>query len=131
MKEINLVYIVEDDAIASFVIKKIIEDHPSIKESVVFRDGQLAMEALLDLKNKCLSMPDLLLLDINMPTMDAWQFLDAWSHFNITNPIQVVILTSSIDPCDIAKAKTYKQVLGYFLKPFNQDKLNEIIKLHV
>jgi CheY-like chemotaxis protein len=127
MEQINLVYIVEDDAIASYVIKRIADDHPLIRQSIVFRDARLALESICHLKENGLSMPDLLLLDINMPVMDGWQFLDALSSVKNSKSTSVFIVTSSIDPCDMEKAKEYHEVLGYYLKPFTYDKLDEIV----
>lgn len=60
----------------------------------------------------------LVLLDINMPVMDAWDFLDDLQESDIS--IDVVILSSSINPEEIARAETYKNVKGFLNKPLNK-----------
>lgn len=127
MKKIDLVYIVEDDLIASFVIKKVVDEHPEVEGSQVFANGRLALDALLTIFENCNKLPDLILLDINMPVMDGWEFLEALAGVDKDTPIPVFILTSSISPVDIEKAKSYGEVKGFFSKPFSFEKLNEIM----
>lgn len=129
MKKIDLVYIVEDDLIASFVIKKVVDEHPAVAESQVFANGRLAFDALLTVFENCHKLPDLILLDINMPIMDGWEFLEALACVDKNAPIPVFILTSSISPVDIEKAKSYIEVKGFFSKPFSDEKLNEMLAL--
>ena len=126
MKKIELVYIVEDDLITSFVIKKIIDDHSNIQSSVVYTNGQEAFNAL----EKTDQVPDLILLDINMPVMDGWEFLEAFGNTPKENPIPIFILSSSIDPEDKKRASSYQnEVKGFFSKPFTDKKLEEILNL--
>ena len=68
---------------------------------------------------------DLLLLDINMPDLDAWSFLDELVKNNISIP--VVIITSSIDRDDIDKSKKYDMIINYIIKPITEEKIATII----
>jgi len=126
MRKIELVYIVEDDLIASYVIKKIVDDHSRIQSSIVYANGLEAFKAL----EKKDQIPDLILLDINMPVMDGWEFLEAFGNTPKEKDIPVFILSSSIDPEDKKRASTYKnEVKGFFSKPFTDKKLEEILNL--
>ena len=126
MKKVELVYIVEDDLIASFVIKKIVDGHSGIKSSVEFNNGLEALKALEE-NDK---LPDFILLDLNMPIMDGWEFLEAVGSAFKGKQIPVFILSSSIDPEDKKRAKNFKnEIKGFFSKPFTDKKLEEILNL--
>jgi CheY-like chemotaxis protein len=64
---------------------------------------------------------DVLLMDINMPVMDGWQFLDSLGKLENPPLVHVVIVTSSIDTIDKRKATKYPQVIGFFEKPLTQE----------
>ncbi len=68
---------------------------------------------------------DLLLLDINMPDLDAWTFLDEMEKIGVRVP--VIIITSSIDQDDLEKAKNYDVIIDYVIKPMTEDKINKIV----
>ena len=72
---------------------------------------------------------DLVILDLNMPVMDGWQFLDEFVLLPIKKEISVFIMTSSIDPVDIEMAKKYKIVKDYVEKPITTKKLDVLCKL--
>ena len=124
MKNIELVYVVEDDPISSFVIKLALQQHQSFEESIELQNGQIAMDSLVQADNV---RPELILLDINMPVMDGWEFLEKFSELPFSEKIPVVMLTSSINPDDIEKAKSHPLVKGFLSKPLNQEKLDEVL----
>jgi len=124
MTDIDLIYIVEDDSIASFVIKKIIGQKRSIGGCLVLQNGKLALDELRVDQNR----PDLILLDINMPIMDGWEFLDACLQEN-RDTIPVFLLSSSINPADKERAMNYSQVCGFLSKPFTSEKLEDVLSL--
>ena len=68
---------------------------------------------------------DLLLLDINMPDLDAWSFLNEMRKTKARVP--VVIITSSIDQDDLDQAKNYAEIIDYIIKPITEDKINKIL----
>lgn len=124
MKNVNLVYVVEDDPISSFVIKLALQQHESFEDSVELKNGQVAIDSLTqDGQN----LPELILLDINMPVMDGWEFLEKFAELPSCEKIPVVMLTSSINPDDIEKARAHQLVKGFLSKPLNQDKLDEVL----
>lgn len=117
----------EDDPISSFVIKLALQQHPAFLESMEFKNGKDAAEFLA--KNSQKDLPELILLDINMPILDGWGFLENFSNMPISKNIPVVMLTSSVNPEDIEKANSHELVKGFLSKPLNKDKLDEILEL--
>lgn len=116
----------EDDPISSFVIKLALQQHPSFDEALEFQNGQVAVNYLLENDGNG-HLPELILLDINMPVMDGWDFLDRFSEMEVSKNIPVVMLTSSINPNDIEKANAHELVKGFMSKPLNKEKLDEIL----
>lgn len=123
MKQIDLTYIVDDDNIFVFVLNKNLEKNDLFLNFISFKNGEAVLE---DLKQKNSTLPNLILLDLNMPFFDGWQFLEAIEELNIKNKLNIFIMTSSIDQKDIEKAKKYSTVKDFISKPINQEKLNLI-----
>ncbi len=126
MKSLNSILIVEDDDVTRFlmmrVIKKVIKDQPILTAS----NGK---EALTVLNQVCATdvCPELILLDINMPLMDGFEFLQAWQSSILANlPLQIVLLTSSVNPQDVARAKNFL-IKEYLQKPLTEDKLRRVM----
>ena len=112
--------LIDDDKITNILTKKILlKFNPEIKVEV-FSDPIKSIEYLEKLKSDNWEYP-VIFLDINMPQMTGWQFLEQIANLNM-NPT-VYILTSSIDKNDITKARTYKNVKAFLTKPLTQDKM--------
>ncbi|MEP2023135.1 MAG: response regulator [Reichenbachiella sp.] len=126
MKSINSIFVVEDDPISSYVIKLALQQHPAFDEALEFKNGQVAVDYLNENTSNG-DLPELILLDINMPVMDGWDFLEHFSAMDSSKEIPVVMLTSSINPNDIEKAKAHHLVKGFLSKPLNKEKLDEIL----
>jgi CheY-like chemotaxis protein len=75
------------------------------------------------------ALPDVILLDINMPIMDGWDFLEWFKEFkeNLVKAIPIFMVSSSIDWRDIEKAKSYEEVIDYMSKPLTDGNFFEII----
>jgi len=129
MKSFDLVYVVEDDRVTSKITELHLQQHASFGKVQKYVNGQPAFDALLRAAQEGTRLPDLILLDLNMPVMDGWEFLDAFSARTWQKPVCVCVLTSSIRVEDIEKAKTYKHVKGYFSKPVDGDVLNQVVGL--
>ncbi len=88
------------------------------------------LEALEYLQQNPAEEPDVILLDLNMPIMDGWQFLDALvddPRFETKN-WKIYICSSSMDPRDIQKANDYDQVYGYLGKPITRANLKSVME---
>ncbi|TGK49656.1 response regulator [Leptospira bouyouniensis] len=113
MNPLAKVFLIEDDAVTTFLIKTLMEKFSFASEIITFPNGADALEAL----HKTNVSPDLLFLDLNMPIMDGWQFLDEIQTNSQFSKIPTYILTSSIDPSDKSKSQSFPNVKGYLTKP--------------
>ena len=129
MKSFDLVYVIEDDVITSKITELRLLQHGGFGKVKKFMNGQPAMDALLHAATQPARLPDLILLDLNMPVMDGWEFLDAFTAHTWHKPVCVCVLTSSIQPEDITKAQSYKDVKGYFSKPIDAGLLDQVVQL--
>ena len=129
MKKINLTFVIEDDEITAFLIPKILQHNKYFNEVQTFENGYPATEYLFAALKKNGTLPDLILLDINMPEMDGWEFLNEIAKNPKLVDIPVFMLTSSIHEEDIKKAKSYKNVIGYFTKPLEEYKVMEMLAM--
>ena len=73
--------------------------------------------------------PDLIFLDINMPAMDGWEFLNEYSQLKpkLKKDIALFIVSSSISPQEVERSKTYRAVTDFLIKPVEKGKIVEIM----
>jgi CheY-like chemotaxis protein len=123
---------IDDDPITQMLIKKVVQKVAFSKEIITAQNGEEALGILNQLKsgnNKATNIsPQIIFLDLNMPVMGGWEFLDFFNTLNYSefNTIKVVILTSTIDPEDIEKSKTYPNVITFQSKPITVEMLDHI-----
>jgi len=103
-----IVLIVDDDEGVRFFHKISVLHSNLSKDCLTFKNGQEAMDYLNGQRNE--NNTYLVLLDINMPCITGWDFLDAIKNENYSNRLYVVMVTSSVDPADRERAKTYKMI---------------------
>ncbi|SDR73370.1 response regulator [Gramella sp. MAR_2010_147] len=128
MRKVDIACIIDDDPIFVFGTKKIMKLANFCDNFMVFHNGEDAIKHLEPIiKSNQPSLPDVILLDLNMPIMDGWQFLDEFTAIPCTKEIIIYIVTSSIDPHDVAKASEYDKVSNYLIKPISSQKLQELL----
>ncbi len=129
MKKIELLALVDDDDTFVYITKKIIEKTDYVKEIKVFTNGLEALNYLKENLNSEYQLPDVIFLDLSMPVMDGWQFLDEFNHLknSRTDKIIIYICSSSISPHDMMKAKKFSYVSDFIIKPVTKDKFSEIV----
>jgi CheY-like chemotaxis protein len=118
---------VDDDPITLMLCKKVIVKAVFSKEIIFAQNGQEAIEILTDTKNNA-ELPELIFLDLNMPVMNGWDFLNEFSSSVIdpSNKMKVVILSSTIDPADYEKARSYSCVSHFLSKPITVEMLDKL-----
>lgn len=126
MWENKRIYIIDDDDIFVVLSKINLERLGYNGKVTFFENGADATEQIaIDLKTG--NLPDLILLDLNMPIVDGWQFLEYYQQLTPMPNTPIYMLSSSIDPLDIEKAKQYKSVVDFVSKPIQLAHLNQII----
>lgn len=125
MTLIKKALILEDDPIASVLIRLTLESSDLVKEMTVLPNGKEGVSYLQMLSSED-SYPDIILLDLNMPKMNGFEFLNALESELNGKEIPVFILTSSIDKEDRQRAETFTCVKGFIVKPMKKNNLKII-----
>lgn len=119
------VFLIDDEEVFHWITKQFIDKVTNEVEVTSCYNGQEGIEAL-SAKN---DSPDLIMVDINMPVANGWVFLDSYEHIepkvNATRGVYVV--SSSIDPEDVNKAKSYPFVKDFISKPVTFELLQELL----
>lgn len=130
---LDLILCVDDDPITLMLCKKVIQKSLLSKEIITAQNGEEALEYfknLNDLKsqNTAVNLPQLVFLDLNMPVMGGWEFLDEFNttHYKHVNTIKIVVLSSTVDPDDLEKANTYPMVIDFLPKPITTSMLEYV-----
>ena len=124
---INKLLCIDDDKLTLMFTKKFLSKGVFAKEVITLTNGKEALEYYNNLIDSDLNnnstAPQLILLDLNMPVMDGWEFLDIFNTriYPIYIQTKIVILTSSTNSLDKEKAKQYPFIIGYILKPISTE----------
>ena len=125
----NDVFVVDDDKIFHFIIKKLLISNNINVEPEFFENGLQAIEGIKSKLDRQEATPDLILLDINMPVLDGWQFLEEFKMLKdrIQKEISIYIISSSDNSFDRNRANDFKdEIKDYYLKPITIDGLKSI-----
>ena len=125
-----IVYMVDDNPIDIFIVQQMLEYSCPNALLVSFSTARQAIEELNKEKAEDSTHAQVLLLDLDMPMLDGWEFLEKYekSAFYQRKPAPVYIFTASINPKDVAKSKSYTSVEGFFSKPLKEEHLLELQK---
>lgn len=127
---LDLILCIDDDPIALMLSKKVICKTTFSKEIITAKNGEEALQYFDSINLKGLNSnlkPQLIFLDLNMPVMGGWEFLDSFSgpgYSNFNTTTKVVILSSTIDPEDLEKARSYPMVIDFLSKPITLSMLD-------
>lgn len=121
---------IDDDEVYQYTITRSVNTHHLAKKILVFSDGEEAMGFLIDNVANNENLPDVIFLDINMPIMDGWQFLEEYVKLkpSLSKKITIYVITSSVDPVDHAQAQKISDISDYIVKPIRPEMLKEIIE---
>jgi len=124
------ILLVDDDEINNFISIKLIRKAIENADIKACLNGRFAIDQLSEIqKDHPEKLPDFILLDINMPIMNGWEFLDEYKRLNI-DPLgksKIYIISSSVFSNDISKARSYPLVRNFVSKPLSVEKIKEML----
>jgi CheY-like chemotaxis protein len=120
---------IDDDRLLILLTRKIIElaDRSVVVNSLC--NGNEGLNYLKENANNTELLPDIIFLDLNMPVMDGWDFLEEYSSIEseMGKKIRIVLFSSTISPVDFERAKRYAIVYDFIIKPLNKEKFISLI----
>lgn len=125
----KIIWVIDDDIIYQTIINKLIQKSGVFSTHSSFMNGKEAINSLNNSLEDNSHLPDIILLDINMPVMDGWEFMEEIKKIKskIGKHIQIYIVSSSIAIEDKNKSKTFGDIIGYIPKPVSINDLLSII----
>ncbi|HLF51542.1 response regulator [Flavobacterium sp.] len=130
MNPIKNLMIIDDDDVFVFLTKKTIAQVNVVENIKVFDNGLDSINYIKENWENADLLPEVIFLDLSMPIMDGWQFLDEYILLEpkIEKEIIIYVISSSISPEDLKKAKSINVVTDFIVKPITKEKLMEVIK---
>jgi CheY-like chemotaxis protein len=116
--------LIDDDEDDNF-FHQLVAQESGISESIkVAESAQDALDIIRNLED----LPELIFLDINMPKMNGWEFIEEYARLKLNNNMRAVIimLTTSMNPVDLEKSKKSPYIAAFKTKPLNAKMLTEI-----
>jgi CheY-like chemotaxis protein len=130
MRKIDSLYVVDDDDIYQYLAQEVIKSTGLVERMKSFSNGHEAISFIESVKDNSEELPGIILLDLFMPVMDGWGFLEKFALLKpfLKKDITIYIVTSSIDPLDVQRAKSNYAVSDYLIKPLTHGKFIDSIK---
>lgn len=127
MNSVNSVWLIDDDKIYLFAMKRIMETLHMADKIYSYQNGSEAIEALVN-KDE-VEWPNLIMVDINMPVMDGWEFMTKYQEITAQKEgkPRIYMVSSSIDEADISRAQKIQALNGYLIKPIDKTQLEEVV----
>jgi CheY-like chemotaxis protein len=125
------VLIIDDDTVNNFIAETLIKKAAKDAEITICLNGQEAIDQLLSIKQSSGKLPRFIFLDIAMPVMDGWRFLDEYHRLNLHNGShsEIIMISSSRFRHDIDRALGNAMVKEYIKKPLSMELVKRILKI--
>jgi CheY-like chemotaxis protein len=130
-RTLKCIMLIDDNRHDNFFHERVIRKADVTQQVIIHKKASDAINQLLEKDVTSPDYPELIFLDINMPGMNGWEFLEAFRKMTIEKQAPVIVmLTTSNNPDDLEKAKTVGHVLDFKSKPLSGDMLEELINRH-
>ena len=125
-----IIALVDDDKVFQLTTLRTIQAANLTDKILQFENGEDALAFLKQHAMETENLPDYIFLDINMPYVDGWMFLEDFAtlKMGLKKDISIYMVSSSIDPRDVNRAKGDKNVREYIIKPVSREKLIQLLK---
>lgn len=124
------VCIVDDDEIYQYTMKLNLRGINSVGHTRIFNDGLEAIDFIVANQHSPKILPDIIFLDINMPIMDGFEFMEEFIKIKpkLQKKITTFMVSSSVDTVDVVKSKQIHEIADYIVKPITRDQLKTILE---
>ena len=128
--KLRSILLVDDDPATNYLHTRIVKEQGCTENIVTAGNGEAAIDYLQSLADDGLPPPELIFLDINMPVLNAWEFLEIYQGFPEAQKSKsvIVMLTTSLNPDDETRAGEYAEIASFKFKPLNKDMLAEVLE---
>ena len=129
-KKLNCILLVDDDLPTNFINERVLKKIDCSEKIIAVQGGFEALDYLKSLDKENHPQPDLILLDINMPGMNGWEFLESYDRLdtNLKSKAIIVMLTTSLNPDERDRAQNIPQISGFLNKPLFAEGVSQILK---
>ncbi len=130
--KLKCVLLVDDDEAVNFINKMVLKRVDCAEEIEIAENGMEAIQYLEKRLDEGVPQPELILLDINMPLLNGWEFLEKYRQIKerMQREATIVMLTTSSNPDDRMRAESIGEVKGFISKPLTVEKMEKIVALH-
>lgn len=127
-QQLNL-YVIDDDPVFKLIARKLLERYSIISSLFFYSNGEEGIHAVRQSLETGKSVPNIILLDIEMPVMDGWEFMNEYIKINssLRDDIEIHIVSSSISENDRRIAASYAEIKSFIVKPLTIETINKIL----
>jgi CheY-like chemotaxis protein len=120
--------VIDDNPTDHYIMQRLLHNNYNCEQATYTYDGRLVLDYLKENKGTDHSMPDLIFLDLDMPQLTGWEFLDELENLHLAkeNNVQVHIMSSSIRSADVFHSKKYACVNSFMTKPLSRELVNKV-----
>ncbi|WP_341226988.1 response regulator [uncultured Arcticibacterium sp.] len=127
MTKLRTILLIDDDIAVNYIHKYVIKKADVVDQVITMMNGQMAIDYLINDDSAESTVPELIFLDINMPGMDGWGFLDGYKKQQEKDKTKIIMLTTSDNESDKERAMATGQVLEFITKPLTKQGLLDVI----
>ena len=123
--QLDCILLIDDDEPTNFLNRLTLEQSGCVRQIRIAQSGQEALDFLMDAQLR----PDLIFLDINMPAMDGWEFIERYRGLPPARKADIILimLTTSLNPDDERRTRAIPEVAGFEHKPLSQAQLDNLL----